>query len=103
MDRKIACAADHGIDVFLFDWYYYEDGPFLERALEQGFLKARHRDRLKFALMWANHTWVDIQPAKASLNPLTDSPIQYPGEISRKAFREMTHYIIETYFRQPNY
>ena len=103
MNRKITCAADHGIDVFLFDWYHYEDGPFLERALEQGFLKAPDRDRLKFALMWANHDWVDIHPTKASPDPLADSPILYPGKVSRKAFREMSHYIIETYFRQPNY
>ena len=40
MARKIATAADHGVDVFLFDWYRYEDGPFLERGLEKGFLGA---------------------------------------------------------------
>src|SRR5690606_24554411 len=66
MAKKIDAAADHGIDVFLFDWYYYDDGPFLERGLEQGFFNAPNRDRLKFALMWANHNWVDIHPAKLS-------------------------------------
>ena len=40
MARKIAAAADHGIDVFLFDWYHYDDGPFLERGLDKGFLGA---------------------------------------------------------------
>jgi hypothetical protein len=27
MAQKIAAAADHGIDAFIFDWYYYDDGP----------------------------------------------------------------------------
>ncbi len=31
MARKIDAAADYGIGVFLFDWYCYEDGTFLER------------------------------------------------------------------------
>ena len=27
MARKIAAAADHGIDAFIFDWYWFDDGP----------------------------------------------------------------------------
>jgi hypothetical protein len=38
--RKIDEGADHGIDCFLFDWYWYDDGPFLNRALERGFMQA---------------------------------------------------------------
>jgi len=53
--REIDLAADHGIDVFLFDWYWYSGVKNMEEALEQGFLKAANRDRMKFALMWANH------------------------------------------------
>src|SRR5271163_3640596 len=26
MAQKIAAAADHGINAFIFDWYYYNDG-----------------------------------------------------------------------------
>src|SRR5436305_863633 len=51
MGQKIAAAADHGIDAFIFDWYYYNDGPFLQRPLDEGFIKAHNNDRLKFALM----------------------------------------------------
>ncbi|XHR29744.1 MAG: glycoside hydrolase family 99-like domain-containing protein [Chthoniobacteraceae bacterium] len=103
MAQKIDCAADHGIDTFIFDWYSYEDGPFLERALDQGFLKAPNRDRLQFALMWANHTWIDIHPAKASQDPQADARVLYHGEVSLKAFRELTQRCIENYFSQPNY
>ena len=57
MARKIRAASGHGIDCFIFDWYMYEDGPFLNRCLDEGFLKAKNADRLAFALMWANHDW----------------------------------------------
>ena len=40
MAQKIKAAAEHGIDVFIFDWYMYEDGPFLDRCIDEGFLEA---------------------------------------------------------------
>jgi hypothetical protein len=67
MARKIDAAADHGIDALIFDWYFYDDGPFLERPIDDGFLKAKNNGRLKFAFMWANHDWIDIHPARHGL------------------------------------
>jgi hypothetical protein len=62
MEKQIDLAADHGITSFLFDWYWYSGQKFMHRALEDGFLKARNRRRLKFFAMWANHTW-GVMPA----------------------------------------
>lgn len=45
----------HGINVFIFDWYWYENQPFLENSLNDGFLKARNNSKIQFYLMWANH------------------------------------------------
>src|SRR5438552_3401226 len=39
MAKKIDAAADHKLNHFIFDWYWY-DGPFLNRGLDDGFLKA---------------------------------------------------------------
>lgn len=102
MARKIAVAADHGVDVFLFDWYHYEDGPFLERGLERGFMGARNNSRLKFALMWANHNWVDIHPAKLG-GPAHRGELLYPGAVSRVAFDRIADLVIERYFKHPSY
>lgn len=99
MASKIDLAADHGIDTFLFDWYYYDDGPFLQRALDEGFLHAPNRDRMTFALMWANHDWVDIHPAKA----LAPSPVLYPGTVTPRTFERIVDHVIGDYFLQPNY
>jgi hypothetical protein len=99
MARKIATAADHGIDAFIFDWYWYEDGPFLQRALDEGFLRARNRDRLKFALMWANHDWTDIHPVKLRETPR----VLYPGALSARGFERLTGKVVCDYFSRPNY
>lgn len=100
MAQKIDAAADHGVDVFLFDWYYYNDGPFLNRTIDEGFLHAENRDRIKFALMWANHDWVDIHPKrKDDHNP----PCLYPGAVTPEKFDEICDLVIRDYFSQPNY
>jgi len=34
MAKNIDVAADHGLEQFLFDWYLYDDGSYLNRALD---------------------------------------------------------------------
>jgi len=99
MARKIDAAADNGLDAFLFDWYWYEDGPYLQRCLEEGFLHAPNVERLKFALMWANHDWLDIHPLTRALQPAT----LMSGMVSEEAFIAATDHMIEHYFGHPSY
>lgn len=99
MARKIDAAADHGIDAFIFDWYWYDDGPFLQRGVEEGFLKAANAGRLRFGLMWANHDWIDIHPATTKHPPA----LLYPGTVTPETFDRMTDYIIDRYFKHPSY
>ena len=99
MSRKIDAAADSGISAFLFDWYYYNDGPFLERALREGFQKAPNANRLNYALMWANHDWTNCHPLPAD----RASMLLYPGAVTPETFERMTDYIIETHFLHPSY
>jgi hypothetical protein len=102
MARKIDAAADHGIDAFLFDWYWYDDGPFLQRGLDEGFLGAPNADRLKFALMWANHDWVDIHPA--ALNGVgKHARLLYGGAVTRATVETVADHVIERYFSHPSY
>ncbi len=89
------------MDSFIFDWYWYDNQPFLHRALEQGFLRAPNRERMQFSLMWANHDWIDIMPLKRSERDLPR--VVYPGNISLQSFLDAADYIIETYFKAPSY
>ena len=99
MEKQIALAAGHGVDVFLFDWYWYSGVKILHRPLEEGFLQAGKRQQLKYALMWANHDWNNVFPA-----PLPNKQTLWlPSRITPADFdRVMTH-CIALHFRQPNY
>jgi hypothetical protein len=96
---EIALAADNGITSFLYDWYWYDGAPYLQAALEKGFLRSAERHRLKFALMWANHNWSNIQPAHVG-RPF---PTLAHGALSADAFERMTDYVADRYLTQPNY
>ena len=89
MAQKIDCAADHGIDVFLFDWYWYNDGPFLEAPIERGFKGATNNGRMKFAFMWANHDWIDIHPYKKG----RPHKLLYPGVVTPATFQTITQHL----------
>ena len=97
--REIAAAADHGLNAWMIDWYWHNGTQFYHEQLEKGFLKAANRSRLKFALMWANHDWKNVYPAK---NPF-DAATMLPQVHSAEDFRAVTRYCIEHYFSQPNY
>jgi hypothetical protein len=98
---EIELAAAHGVDGFLVDYYWYDDGPYLSGALDKGLLKAPNREDVSFALMWANHELVDIfpytDPNAADARRLKD------GAIGRPEFEQMVEHIIGAYFSEPNY
>lgn len=98
-ERQISAAADHGVTAFIYDWYWYDNGPFLNRALENGFLRAANNDRLKFSLMWANHDWRNIFPQKRGM----PTHVLAEGRVSRGEFDAAADYVIRNYFSHPSY
>lgn len=97
--KEIEIAVTHGVTCFLYDWYYYEDGPYLEAGLEQGLLKAPNNEEIKFALMWANHDWHNNHPARLS----GGMELLAPGGVSPAGFDRLTDYVVNEYFVRPNY
>jgi hypothetical protein len=98
--REIDLAADNGIDCFIYDWYWYSNtGPYLQEGLEKGFLKAPNQNRMKFALMWANHDWLNIQPATFDNGRVALTR----GAVSWGLWDTISTYIVNNYFTRPNY
>ena len=101
MKMQIDAAADHGVNVFIYDWYWYDDRPFLEQCLNDGYLKARNNDRVKFYLMWANHnvnyTW-DRRLAHLNI----DNWI-WRAAVNRTQFEKIALRLIAKYFVHPSY
>jgi Glycosyltransferase WbsX len=97
--REIDLAADSGITAFMIDWYWHEGTMFYHEQLEQGFLRAANRQKLKFAVMWANHHWPNNYPA-----PLKgEEAIIFPQTYSEADMDRLTDYLLEHYLREPNY
>ncbi len=113
-ERYIDLAVASGVDVLIWDWYWYGGEPALHEALEEGFLRAHGRDRMRFAVMWTNHPWYYWFPtagipgiedpqgnfgtanrgAREFLYPAPESPAEVWRSIS---------YIIARYFHDPHY
>jgi len=100
-EMEINAAADHGVNVFIFDWYWYDGMPFLEGQLNDGYLKARNNDRVKFYLMWANHD-VDMLWDKRNAGKPNDALI-WKGSVDRHEFEIICHRVIDKYFSHPSY
>lgn len=101
MEMQIDAAADHGVNVFIYDWYWYDNRPFLEQCLNDGYLKARNNDRVKFYLMWANHD-VDYTWDKR-LAHVKPGSIIWQAAVNRKQFEEIALRLIRKYFTHPSY
>ncbi len=100
MEMQINAAADHGVNVFIYDWYWYDGRPFLEQCLNNGYLKSRNNEKVKFYLMWANHdvnhTW------DKRLSHVQDNII-WQAAVDRQEFERIAKHLIRDYFTLPNY
>ena len=109
MEMEIDEAVSHGVNVFIYDWYWYDNRPFLENCLNDGFLKAKNNDKMKFYIMWANHdigySW-DIrnsdEEGNYSLEEWTKA-LLYTGGVTRGQFEIIADRMIDNYFTHPSY
>ncbi len=101
MEMEIDAAADHGVNVFIYDWYWFDGRPFLEQCLDNGFLKAKNRDRMKFYLMWANHdanyTW------NKEISDGDSETVIWQGAVGEAEFDKICDRLINKYFCREEY
>ena len=104
MEMQIEEAVRHGVNVFIYDWYWYDRRPFLEQCLNEGFLGASNNERMKFFIMWANHdagyTW---DTRLSDMLWRGEDPTVWLGSVDRREFETVAHRIIDNYFCRPNY
>lgn len=97
MEMEIDQATDHGVGVFIFDWYWFDGRPFMETSLCNGFLKAKNRNKMKFYLMWANHDVLNLWDTRlASVN---ENNVIWQGKVGREEFEKICHRNIEMFFK----
>ena len=99
MEFQIREALRHGVNVFIYDWYWYDRRPFLEQCLDEGFLGAPNNGDMKFYLMWANHdagyTW------DKRISGVDN--VVWLGSQPREEFDAVCRRVIDRYFTRPNY
>ena len=101
MEMEIEQATAHGVNVFIFDWYWFDNRPFMETTLTNGFLRASNRSKMKFYLMWANHDVNNVWDTRIA--PLREENVIWQGAVSREQFEKVCRRNIELFFKQPEY
>jgi len=100
-EKKLAAAADFGVDVMVFAYYWSRGQRLLEGALKEGFLKSDNRGRTSFALMWANRMPRKVMPVKDAAARLIDpSRLVYTDPAD---FVEFISFVAGQYFIEPDY
>jgi hypothetical protein len=100
MEKWIEAATDHGVNVFIFDWYWFGEGPFLESTINNGFLKAENNEKMLFYLMWANH---DVKKNYWNHYKYDSDSLLWTGSVDQENFRIIVDRVIRQYFHKTNY
>jgi hypothetical protein len=101
VEKWINAATAHGVNVFIYDWYWYDGGPFLESALNNGFLAARNNHQMRFYVMWANH---DVKRNYWNVHlHKDDESLLWRGAVDMDNFKKIVARVINQYFVRPNY
>ena len=97
MRQHVELAKQHGINVFIMDWYWYENSPCFERQLNDALIPALKDSGCKFFLMWANHDWSNLCDMNVDTHwDRRGEPI-WSGQVSRREIEPMYDRIIEKY------
>jgi hypothetical protein len=96
MRQHVELAMAHGINVFIMDWYWYENAPCFERQLNEGLLPALEGTDCKFYLMWANHDVCDLWNMHVDTHW---DQVQWPGRVTRDVLESMFDRILDKYLK----
>ncbi len=101
MEKWIDLAVGHGVNTFIFDWYWFDDGPFLESSLNDGFLQAKNNTKMQFYVMWANH---DVKKNYWNVHKFKDDDhILWEGGVNFDVFKHIVQRVTTKYFKKENY
>ena len=92
MRQHVNLARQHGINLFIMDWYWYENAPCFERQLNEGLIPALEGTDVKFYLMWANHDATTLWDMHTDRHDLL-----WTGQVDRTVLEPMFERVIERY------
>lgn len=102
VEKWIQTALKYGINTFIWDWYWFENYPFLESALNDGFLKAPSNQKMEFYIMWANH-YVEYRFWNYHKNGADNTDIAFDPRVGWDQWKVIVDRVVTQYFHLPNY
>ena len=100
MEKWIKTATDHGVNAFIFDWYWFDGQPFLESTVN-AFTRAKGNEKMQFYIMWANHS---VKRNYWNVHKYgDDDSILWDGAVDWENYKKIVDRVIRQYFKQPNY
>lgn len=101
VEKWISTALEHGVNTFCYDWYWFMEYPYLEGALNDGFLKAPSNGKMNFYLMWANH---DVRYNYWNYHKWGDNRERlFNPDVDWDNFKTIVDRVINQYFVRDNY
>ena len=106
VEKWIQLALEHGVNTFVYDWYWYNapdgySGPYLEDALNKGFLGAPSNGKMNFFLMYANH---DVKYNYWNCHKWGDrEDLLFNPRVGMEDWKKIVDRVITQYFHLPNY
>jgi hypothetical protein len=98
--RRVRVAAEHGVDAFVYGFFWCRGKRVFQEALDDGFLGSDEGRTLPFAVMWANRMPRRVLPVRR-----TDLPVIDPGRLVTSDIEDFVDLIryLSRYFARPNY
>jgi hypothetical protein len=101
VERRIRLAASHGVDAFVYGFFWCRGKRVFQDALDLGFLGAPSSKKFPFALMWANRMPRRVLPVRRDDVPVIDPSRQVPSDVDD--FVRFVLYVAERYFTRSTY
>ncbi len=97
MREQVKLAIEHGVNVFIVDWYWYLNTPCFERQLNEALIPALEGTDCRFYLMWANHNVDTLWDMHTDTRWEVPQPVLWSGKVNRAELEPMFERIIDKY------
>ncbi len=103
MKQHVELALNHGVNLFIVDWYWYENAPCFERQLNEGLIPALRGTDCKFYLMWANHDVNTLWNMHEDTYWDGKAPVLWRSQVAREELEPMFDRIVDKYLGLDSY
>ena len=101
VERRITLCRDHGVDGWVYGFFWCRGKRVFEDALDLGFLGSSEGSTLPFGLLWANRMPRRVLPVRRAEAPVIEADRLVPPDVDD--FVTLIRYLAERYFARDNY